>query len=169
MTLKIEATSVDSNEEWETPDDFFKKLDEVFHFTLDPCATPENTKVPFSYYTREDDGLSKDWKGHRVFVNPPYSRKVIKDWVKKCCIEGQKKDTVVVMLLPAYTDNRWFHDYIAKYANWLLFVRGRLGFKNPYKPNASKPAYASMVAVIGMEDIPEKEKLEELGLLVKLR
>ncbi len=32
------------SEEWSTPDDFFKKLDDEFHFTLDPCATDANHK-----------------------------------------------------------------------------------------------------------------------------
>lgn len=30
--------------EWETPQDLFDKLNEEFHFSLDVCATPENTK-----------------------------------------------------------------------------------------------------------------------------
>ena len=29
---------------WETPQDFFDKLDAEFHFTTDVCATPENAK-----------------------------------------------------------------------------------------------------------------------------
>ena len=31
-------------EEWETPQDFFDKLNDEFHFDLDVCATPENAK-----------------------------------------------------------------------------------------------------------------------------
>jgi hypothetical protein len=27
---------------WSTPQDFYDKLNEEFHFTLDVCATPEN-------------------------------------------------------------------------------------------------------------------------------
>lgn len=27
---------------WETPSELFEKLDSIYHFTLDPCATPEN-------------------------------------------------------------------------------------------------------------------------------
>ena len=47
---------------WETPQDFFDKLNDEFHFNLDPCATSENAKCP-KYYTKEDDGLSKNWGG----------------------------------------------------------------------------------------------------------
>ena len=32
------------NDSWETPQDFFDKLNEEFNFTLDPCATHDNHK-----------------------------------------------------------------------------------------------------------------------------
>lgn len=31
-------------DDWETPKDFYEKLDDEFHFTLDPCCTHENAK-----------------------------------------------------------------------------------------------------------------------------
>lgn len=48
--------------EWATPQDFFDKLDEEFHFDLDVCATPENAKCE-KYFTKDDDGLSQQWGG----------------------------------------------------------------------------------------------------------
>ena len=58
---------------WSTPQDFFDKLNKEFKFTLDPCATPENAKCE-TFYTKEDNGLVKDWDNHIVFCNPPYGR-----------------------------------------------------------------------------------------------
>ena len=43
---------------WETPQDLFDEPDKEFHFTLDVCALPENTKCT-AYYTPEMDGLSQ--------------------------------------------------------------------------------------------------------------
>ena len=48
--------------EWSTPQDFFDKLNEEFHFDLDPCATDENHKCD-TYFTKEQDGLKQDWGG----------------------------------------------------------------------------------------------------------
>ena len=48
--------------EWATPQRLFDELDAEFHFTLDPCSTHENAKCE-KHYTREDDGLSKQWGG----------------------------------------------------------------------------------------------------------
>lgn len=117
---------------WTTPQEFYDELNKEFHFTLDPCATPENAKCP-KYYTATEDGLKQDWSGETVFCNPPYGR-AIKDWVKKCYEESRKPNTTVVMLIPARTDTSYFHDYIYHKAKEIRFVRGRLKFgksKNP--------------------------------------
>ena len=47
---------------WETPQNFFDKLNEEFHFETDVCALPENAKCQ-KFYSPEDDGLSKNWGG----------------------------------------------------------------------------------------------------------
>lgn len=53
--------------EWATPPDVFKRLDDEFHFNLDPCATDENHKCE-KYYTASDDGLLQNWGGIECFV-----------------------------------------------------------------------------------------------------
>ena len=69
METKVHFSSASGN--WSTPQDFFDKLDEEFHFTLDPCADDLNHKCE-KYYTEEQDGLKQDWSGEIVFCNPPY-------------------------------------------------------------------------------------------------
>ena len=44
---------------WATPQDFFDVLDGEYHFDLDVCALPENTKCA-EYFTPEVDGLAQD-------------------------------------------------------------------------------------------------------------
>ena len=119
------------SDEWETPQDLFDKLNKEFNFTLDPCATKDNHKC-FKYYTIEDDGLSKDWSGETVFVNPPYGRSIGK-WVKKC-YEEYLKGTTVVMLIPSRTDTKWFHQYIYNKTEFRL-LKGRLKFINRLFPS----------------------------------
>lgn len=51
-----------NTDEWATPKDFFDRLDQEFHFNLDPCANADNHKCE-TYYTKDQDGLSKDWGG----------------------------------------------------------------------------------------------------------
>ena len=124
--------------EWATPQSFFDALNREFSFTLDPCSTHDNAKCE-KHYTKEDDGLSKNWGGEMVFCNPPYGRELPK-WVKKCYEESRHAD--VVMLIPARTDTRWFHDYIYGKAE-IRFIKGRLKFGNA-KQSAPFP---SMVVI----------------------
>ena len=93
------------SDEWETPIDIFNKLDAEFHFDLDPCSTDSNHKCD-KYFTKEINGLSKNWGGCRVFCNPPYSN--ISKWVEKAYRESQQDHTLIVLLIPARTDTRYF-------------------------------------------------------------
>lgn len=112
--------------EWATPQDFYDKLNSEFHFTLDPCANETNAKCA-KYYTRIEDGLKQDWGGETVFCNPPYG-KAIADWIRKCSEESKKPNTIIVALIPARTDTRYFHEYIYRKAKEIRFIKGRLKF-----------------------------------------
>ena len=111
--------------EWSTPLDFFNKLNKEFNFTLDPCCTKDSAKCK-KFYTKDDDGLSKDCSNEIVFMNPPYGRE-IKHWIKKGYKESLKGATVVC-LIPARTDTSYWHDYCMK--GDIRFIRGRLKFNN---------------------------------------
>jgi phage N-6-adenine-methyltransferase len=114
-----------SSGEWETPQDFFDSLDAVFHFTLDVCATSENAKCE-RYFTKADDGLAQPWEG-TCWMNPPYGRE-IGAWVKKAYDSSLTTGALVVCLLPARTDTKWWHEYVIAHAGKIEFIRGRLKF-----------------------------------------
>lgn len=111
--------------DWETPQDFFDRMNGEFHFTLDAASSHENKKCE-RYFTEEENGLEQDWQGETVWVNPPYGKELPK-WVEKCYMEGQKKNTTVVMLIPSRTDTKYFHNFIYGKAE-IRFLKGRLKF-----------------------------------------
>ena len=121
----IQACLSSKTDNWATPQDFFDNLNEEFHFTLDPCANEENHKCDL-FFTKEQDGLTKDWGEHVVFCNPPYGKEIA-NWVRYSYEQSQKPNTTVVMLIPARTDTRYFHDYIYGKAE-IRFIKGRLKF-----------------------------------------
>ena len=120
---------------WETPQDFFDKLNEEFCFETDVCALPENAKCK-KFYSPEQNGLLQNWGGN-CWCNPPYGRK-IGEWVKK----ASESKATVVMLLPARTDTKWFHDYIYNKAE-IRFIKGRLKFGN----SKNSAPFPSMVVI----------------------
>lgn len=107
---------------WATPQDFFNKLNDEFHFEIDVCALPENAKCD-KYYTPHIDGLKQEWTGI-CWMNPPYGR-AIGNWVKKA-YESSQNGATVVCLLPSRTDTKWWHEYCMK--GEIRFVKGRLKF-----------------------------------------
>lgn len=127
-------------EMWETPQWLFDELDQEFHFTLDVCAVPENAKCS-NFYTPEQDGLRMPWSGV-CWCNPPYGKEIGK-WVEK----ASKANCTVVVLIPARTDTKWFHDWVYQKAE-IRFVKGRLRFGD-----AKNPApFPSMILVYRGED-----------------
>lgn len=54
----------------ETPDHLFRRLSQIFNFTVDVCALPENAKCE-RFYTPDDDGLSMPWGGGEYGVILP--------------------------------------------------------------------------------------------------
>ena len=124
QTQKVMFSSKSSD--WETPQDFYEKLNEEFGpFTLDPCATEETAKCE-NYFTMHTDGLFRSWAKQTVFMNPPYGRH-ISNWIKKAYQEAQNPGTKVVCLIPARTDTKYWHDYCMR-AKEIHFVKGRLKF-----------------------------------------
>lgn len=130
-----------TTDEWETPQLFFDDLNREFGFTLDVCANEANHKCE-RYYAKIDNGLEKNWGDETVWCNPPYGREIGR-WVEKCA----SHKGIAVMLLPARTDTKWFHQYIYGKAE-IRFIKGRLRFGGA-KNSAPFP---SMVVVFRKEE-----------------
>lgn len=137
------------SDERSTPQELFDELDAEFHFTLDVCATHENTKVYHHYFTKQNNALNLGWTNHICFMNPPYSN--ISEWLGKAKYESLMKNVIVVCILPCDTSTRWFHDYLwfspehkPQIGVQLRFPKGRYKFGG-YK---TSPQFATIIAVL---------------------
>ena len=136
-------------QDWCTPQQFFDELDAEFHFVLDAAATHQNSKCK-RCFTPEDDGLIQNWDmGGAVYCNPPYGKE-IGLWVKKAYEEAQK-GTTIVMLIPARTDTKYFHEYIYHKAE-IRFVKGRLKFTDENGTPKGTALFPSMVVIYNRKD-----------------
>ena len=108
---------------WETPQAFFAQQSTLYGpFDIDVCATHSNAKCAV-YFDESMDGLKQTWRG-KCWMNPPYGRG-IGAWMKKA-YESAGNGTLVVCLVPARTDTKWWHDYAMK--GQITFIQGRLKF-----------------------------------------
>lgn len=133
--------------EWSTPQDLFDMLDDEFHFTLDPCATPENAKCA-KYFTVLDDGLNQDWGGQdsRVFMNPPWP--LVDQWMEKANQESMRGATIVC-LVPTETEAMWWLTLVDTFREVAFLVP-------PYPPAAIvvlRPTWLSWTLLDGAMDI----------------
>ena len=85
--MKVHYSS--KTNEWYTPQPLYDKLNAKYKFNLDPCATSENAKCD-KYFTKEDNGLIQQWV-----------EKAYQEWLRD-------KNRVIVMLIPARTDTRYW-------------------------------------------------------------
>ena len=140
MNTLFEKSTI-SSDEWYTPKSI---IDSLGKFDLDPCApvTPlwETASVMFN---KNDDGLSKEWCG-RVWLNPPYSRPLIEQFVKKMSDHGNG-----IALLYNRCDSRMFQDVIFKKATAILFMRHRIRFYKPDGTIGGSPGCGSLLIAFG--------------------
>jgi len=110
-----DRSGLETNDNWETPQWLYDKLNAEFHFDFDPC--PLNADF---------DGLTIPW-GKSNFVNPPYNRIDKPKFIRKAFREWLKGKTCV-LLIPAATGTNIFHKLILPYAK-IRFMKGRVAFK----------------------------------------
>lgn len=134
-----------NSDEWTTPRWLFDRLNKRFLFSIDVAATREN-RLCDAWYDSHDDGLTQSWEGERVFCNPPYSQ--ISLWAHKFAFEA-KNASLIVALIPARVDTRWWQDHIAK-ADLVHFIRGRLRFGDSKN---SAPFPSALAFWFGLERI----------------
>ena len=116
------------SDDYQTPDWLMDVLKEEFDFMLDACSTNENPTTIPDWYTKKENGLELPWRTW-TYCNPPYSEVGL--WVLKAFCERLVHGNGSVMLLPARTDTKWFHNIIYKRKDIeIRFLKGRLKFKD---------------------------------------
>ena len=120
---------------WATPQWLFDALDQEFDFALDAAANSTNFKVP-NFYTQEDDALSIDnWSKNllliakpAVWINPPYSRGMVKAFIDKAREQCTKHKLTIVLLVPATPDASWWPTDASEVR---FITHGRISFEHP--------------------------------------
>lgn len=129
------------SDEWYTPEFIFEALGLVF--SLDPCSPGPHHWVPAArVYTKDMDGLERDWEG-TVFMNPPFGGRLGHvPWLVKFFDHANG-----VAIVRSYTSANWWHDHMHR-SHALLWPRGKTQFVRPDGSIGSRPGHG--VVLIGM-------------------
>lgn len=133
-----------SSDEWYTPR---WVIDTLGPFDTAPCAAPGSVR-PFQIaptcWTKEDDGLHQMWNG-TVWLNPPYSRVLLRGFCEKMAIHNDG-----IALLVNRQDNLLWQEVIFPTAASMIFMRHRLRFIRPDGTSGS-PFFGSCLVAWGSE------------------
>jgi phage N-6-adenine-methyltransferase len=126
----VKGTLGTGESEWFTPPEFVERARQVLGgIDLDPATCIEAQEIVRAtrYFTKSEDGLQHEWRG-KVWLNPPFARQAIEQFVDKLIGEYRAGRTAAAILLTHnHTDTAWFHRAEAA-AALLCFTRGRVPF-----------------------------------------
>lgn len=123
-----------ARDDWETPPGLFQAYHRIYGFTIDVAANQHNACVR-NYFDKEQDGLTRSWKGHVVWCHPPHSDPG--PWMGKARREALAHKVTVVALVPADTSAVWWHRDVMPYAS-VRFIQGVPQFRLQRLPIVAK-------------------------------
>ncbi len=118
----------DDSYEWNTPKEYIETARRVMgSIDTDPASNETANKVVKAdvYYTKDDDGLTQEWRGN-IWLNPPYNMPYVEQLVDRAIYDYENnKISSAIILVNNSTDTGWFH----RLFNYpVCFTKGRIHF-----------------------------------------
>ena len=124
------AQNRNSTVEWYTPRQYVEAARSVLGaFDLDPASSETANLIVKAekFYTVDNDGLNKPWRG-RVWLNPPFTSGLIEQFVDKLLAEINSQNvTSAIVLCDNATETNWFCKLAAR-ATVICFTNHRINF-----------------------------------------
>lgn len=140
-----------SNDSWSTPEWLIDLcIDIVGPFDVDPASNEMARKIVAArtYYTRDTNGLDKSWFGN-VWLNPPYSKDLVKAFGKKALAEWERGEiSNMFVLVNTRSSASWWRGFAAE-ANATAFLAQRVQFWHPDGRRADRPRFAQTLFYFG--------------------
>lgn len=144
--------------EWFSPELILTPARAVFGgvIELDPasCELANKEVKALEYFTKDDDGLGKEWKARTVFCNPPYGwldypggTSNLEVWTKKMADEyrlGHFEEGILVA--KSDTGVGWFERL---WEHTICFPFKRIKFNKPGKTKPSTVPHSSVIVYFG--------------------
>ena len=148
--------SANSTDEWYTPKEIIDALGE---FDLDPCAPMH----PLWPTVQQAGQWSYTKLGGRIWLNPPYSKPLMWQFVEKLAEHGNG-----IALLFNRCDSNKFQDIIFKKATGMMFLRNRIKFFRPDGTRGNSPGCGSILIAFGEENAEILRTCDIAGKYVRI-
>jgi phage N-6-adenine-methyltransferase len=158
--------SLTGDNEWHTPAKYIEAALRVLgNIDLDPasCEAAQATVKARQFFTAEDNGLAQQWRG-RVWLNPPYSRNLIGEFIAKLVADHQSGNiSSAIMLTNNSADTEWFQT-AARAATAICFTAGRIHFTGP-DATYNAPTQGQTFFYFGRDPIKFAAVFNEIGFV----
>lgn len=156
------------NNEWYTPAEYIKAACDVMGgIDLDPASSELANKTvnADTYYTAEDDGLTKEWFGH-VWMNPPYSSDLIGKFADKLTSHYQNGDLEeAIVLVNNATETNWFQTLLENCLA-VCFLKHRVKFIDTEGNPSGAPLQGQAILYFGNQPAHFGERFKEFGVIL---
>lgn len=120
--MKAQITKPTAKEDWYTPEMYVELVRNVLGgIDFDPASSEEAQKTVRAAKFLTENGTILPWNG-RVFLNPPYSRGIMGEFVTRMVGHGNG-----IMLTNSSTDTDWWHRALEG-CSAVCFTYGRIAF-----------------------------------------
>ena len=155
--------------EWYTPKEYIEAARDVMGvIDLYPATSEEAQKCVLAetFYTKEDDGLTKPWRGN-VWLNPPYSQPAVASFVDKLLDSVGTGDAPhAILLVNNATDTRWGQDALSS-ARVACFPGRRIKFLDT-NGNPGAPLQGQMILYYGNDSEGFVSRFSKFGTCVEI-
>lgn len=152
---------------WSTPDDVIALARQVLGtIDLDPATNaPAQARIGAkAHYTKDDDGLSREWHGN-VWLNPPYSQPLCSQFAAKLVEEyDAERVQQAILLVNNATDTKWLQPLLRRFPICLL--EGRVRFVNEKNEPAMSPRDAQVIVYLGKDPARFVEVFRAMGAVL---
>lgn len=125
----VHVSNNSGENEWYTPAEYIFAARAVMGgIDLDPASSELANKTVQAkrFYTSQDDGLSKEWRG-RVWMNPPYSTELIRKFIAKYSEHIGDGVSEGIVLVNNATETAWFQQLVSV-SHAVVFPNSRIKF-----------------------------------------
>jgi len=156
------------NNEWYTPPALIQAAREAMGtIQVDPASSPVANKTiqAETFYTADDNGLAKPWRGN-VWMNPPYAQPLVAQFSEAVADKFDKKEIKrACVLVNNATETAWFQRMLAS-ASAVCFIRGRVRFLDERGEPSGAPLQGQAVIYLGENPYRFAKSFGELGTVL---
>jgi len=164
LNLKNHISNNSEENEWYTPPEIIEKARIVMEsIDLDPASSSVANRFikAKQYFTKDDDGLLKEWHGN-IWLNPPYSRKLITEF-SNCLLAQKQNFSQAIVLVNNATETNWLQSLINE-SQCICLLKGRIKYLDESEFQVNAPLQGQTILYFGSNINEFINEFSEIGI-----